>query len=322
MRTFFLVLLTLLLTSKASWSQSPDSSRVLPTHFAADLIWVEPVTASGDTMRFYADTGAGHSLLVGAVERLSLTVVDTAVGAKKARPAAALPEFHPDASIPPTGGQGWMPEGWLPVLGDGGRRDENVQDGFLGQDWFGGRIWTFDYVEKELVLHISAKELSSDSVHTVPLVFKTDSTGRRSFNFPSIEAEIGGETYQFLFDTGAAMVLSDSARSVLGGAPVQATSYIAESVFEEWRAEHPSWRVIEGADRPTPTYAVPIIEVPKVTVAGYTVGPAWFAKRPNFGGSASYTDRYVDGALGGSVFQYFAITMDYPNARATFRRPE
>jgi hypothetical protein len=37
---------------------------------------------------------------------------------------------------------------------------------------------------------------------------------------------------------------------------------------------------------------------------------------------AQWMDRKLDGALGGSAFPSFRITIDYPNATATFEREE
>src|SRR5690606_22878083 len=40
--------------------------------------------------------------------------------------------------------------------------------------------------------------------------------GRRTGNFATIEATIGGETYPFVLDTGATLVLTNAAEAVLG----------------------------------------------------------------------------------------------------------
>ena len=56
----------------------------------------------------------------------------------------------------------------------------------------------------------------------------------------------------------------------------------------------------------------------------HTVGPVWFTRRPdpNFHQFASFwTDKQVEGALGGSALKYFRVTLDYPNAVAVFERP-
>jgi len=67
-----------------------------------------------------------------------------------------------------------------------------------------------------------------------------------------------------------------------------------------------------------------MIEVPALTVAGFTVGPVWFTARPDRAFTeymSQWMDRRVVGALGGSALQYFRVTVDYPNRRATFARP-
>jgi hypothetical protein len=131
---------------------------------------------------------------------------------------------------------------------------------------------------------------------------------------------IDGDSLDLLFDTGATITLSDSALAALGdrGPPARGTSFITQSVFTRWRQWHPDWRVIERADR---VLDMPMILVPEVTIAGHTVGPAWFTMRPdrNFHQYMSqWMDRRIDGALGGSVLRYFRVTLDYPGAAAMF----
>lgn len=98
------------------------------------------------------------------------------------------------------------------------------------------------------------------------------------------------------------------------------TSYIVRSVFERWHEQHPDWRVVKNGDDLTgPTS---IIEVPKVEIAGWTVGPVWFTERPdsNFHKfMGQWMDKKSDGAVGGNVFRHFVMTIDYPGATAYFR---
>lgn len=324
MRSYIFICAVFLFSAVTCWAQEPGQSQVLPARFSENLIWIEPVTASGDTLHLYADTGAGQSVLLGGIDRLGLAVTDTSVDGKDPTRVAKLPSFRSDASIPPTDGHGKVLEGWIRVLGVGGgrMRDESVRDGILGQDWFAGRIWTFDYRKGKLLQHASVEKSAFDPSHIVPLGFKTDSTGQRAFNFARIEAEIGGESYPFVFDTGASMQLSDPAQDMIGGGSKQAASYIEASIFETWRAEHPNWRVIKEGDRghPRSESLTPIIEVPEVTIAGHTVGPVWFTKRSKTPGLTSYLDQPVDGMLGGSLLQHFVITVHYPDAWAAFQR--
>lgn len=180
---------------------------------------------------------------------------------------------------------------------------------------------TSDYGDERLLLHDSPEDLSFDDRHTVPLAFRTDSTGTHVRHHPRIQATIPDSTYSFLFDTGATFLLSDKARSVFGGSSKQGGSFVIGSVFDRWRSEHPEWRVVENASGGRGNR--PIIRVPEVTIAGHTVGPVWFERQPDQGLQkklAPLMDRVVEGALGGSLFQYFRITVDYPGERAYFQK--
>ena len=64
-----------------------------------------------------------------------------------------------------------------------------------------------------------------------------------------------------------------------------------------------------------------MIEVPYFSVAGFRIGPVWFTERPNANFHeymSQWMDRRVDGALGGNVFRFFRVTVDYPAAVARF----
>lgn len=98
------------------------------------------------------------------------------------------------------------------------------------------------------------------------------------------------------------------------------TSFIVESVFEQWREEHPEWRVLDHADRMLDT---PMIEVPEVRIGNQAVRPVWFTVRPDSNYHeymSQWMDRRIDGALGGSALRYFRVIVDYPNAIAVFER--
>lgn len=325
LRSSFLLLLFSLLAGGSAQAQDADRGRKLPAQFLTNRIYVHPVTTDEDTLHLYTDTGGGRNFLMeSTVDRLDLSIEDTVSIGRHPVPVVRSPDFQPDASIPFGESNDSSSDESFPVRpANMEAKMIGMQDGLLGNDWFGGKVWTIDYKEETLVFHPSAEGLSFNPDHTVSLGFKTDSTGQRVNHFPSVEAIIDGEEHVFLFDTGATLALTDTAHSHFEGPVRRGTSFIAASVFERWRDEHPDWRVIEGAGRFGG--GTPIIEVPEVTIAGYTVGPVWFAKRPdrNFHQRmSSLMDRQVDGALGGSLFQYFAITIDYPRARAAFLRVE
>jgi len=205
-----------------------------------------------------------------------------------------------------------------------GELDSDEWDAFLGQSWFAGRVWRFDYLRHELTL-LGPEEASPDLVdHACPLGFRTGADGQRAFlQFPRISAEIDGERLDFLFDTGACAVLTPQGLNALGGAtgPRPGTSFITHTVFRRWRARHPDWPVIDHADA---TANAPMILVPVVRVAGHEVGPVWFTWRPDnefYEWMSQMVDKRIDGALGGSLFKYFSVTVDYPRAMAYFERP-
>lgn len=292
-----------------------DAAEELPTRHVAGRFFAEPVTTGGDTLRFFTDTGGGLFLYPEVAESLGLSVDRAGT--------APYPEWQPGRSIP--GARGF-PGGTdrIPVVDPGPAPGEAV-DGMLGQAWFADRVWTFDYPGRRLWLHPdrSATGLDPDRNHTVALGFRSDSAGRRTAHFPRIRIAVDGDSLDLLFDTGATIRPTDSARTALGTeARAAATSFIVTEVLDRWVERHPDWLVVGDAERPVE--GVRMIRVPKVSVAGWEVGPVWFTERPNRsfrGYMAQYMDRPVDGALGGSALRYFRVTVSYPEAYAWFRRP-
>jgi len=158
--------------------------------------------------------------------------------------------------------------------------------------------------------------------HRVALGFQTKNSGTRATNYPRIQVLIDDETIDLLFDTGASTRLSSDALAALNDKrPAdRATSFITASIFEKWRKRHPQWRVVERAEEGT---GQAMIEVPKISVAGYTVGSVWFTRRSdkNFHEYMSqWMDKKVEGALGGNALRQFRISIDYQRAVAVFEK--
>ncbi|HKG92147.1 MAG TPA: hypothetical protein VKA84_09660 [Gemmatimonadaceae bacterium] len=291
----------------------------LPVRYAADRFYVTPVSTNGDTLLLYTDTGGGANMLYeAAAARLGVAPEWVPANGDSLR-LARLPAFTAPAVIPPPSD--------LPPFGERlmvvAPRDSgpDAGDGLLGRTWFAGRVWRFDYPGRALMLLGDAGP-AGDPAHRASLGFQTDSAGRRTTHFPRIRVEVDGDSLDLLFDTGATVNLTDAAQSALGdgGPAARGTSFIARSVFDRWRERHPGWRVIEHADR---TLDMPMIEVPRVSVGGYAVGPVWFTMRPdrNFHEFMSqWMDRRVEGALGGSALRYLRATVDYPRATVAFER--
>lgn len=297
-------------------AQSIATAQQIPTHFQAHRIYATPVAANGDTLRLYTDTGGGRLpiLLKPTVDGLDLPIRDTVSQGQRSIPITTFPTLQNPPPFP-------QPQSSRVAVLPPGRQAQllDLGDGMLGQHWFAGRRWTFDYDAKRLLLHEGPMDPPVPT-HTASLGFQTDSTGQRTNNHPRIEATVDDSTYSFLFDTGATTVLTDSAQAALGGPKRRGSSFVVASVFDRWRENHPEWRVVEGGS--PYRKGTPLIRVPSVTIAGHTVGPVWFERRPDraFQQMSASMDQPVQGALGGSLFQYFRITVSYPEGWASFER--
>lgn len=304
-------------------AQSLNKPLILPVRYDEHRFYVEPVTENGTKISFYTDTGGGTFIYKTAAERLNLSSTFLGKEGNTDIYAVQLPEFKPGISIPSV----LQGEGKLPVYAPPATNSRAFGanwDGMLGERWFGGRVWTFDYPQKQLILRATGDVPQQKAQHQVSLGFKTDANGKRTINFPRIQVEIAGEILDLLFDTGATTNLSDSAHAALNDnrAKERATSFIIASMFEKWRKKHSDWRVIEQADM-IGDLREPMIEVPQIKIAGYEVGPVWFTCRRdgNFHQYMSqWMDKKVEGAIGGNALQHFRITVDYPKAIAVFEK--
>jgi hypothetical protein len=136
-----------------------DHDIVLPTRYVAGLFYAEPVTSSGQRLSLLADTGGGLFVTHACAERCGMHPI-TVLGTSRAR----LPPFRHNTWIPePTGGERWI------AVTDG------EGDGMLGQRWFAGGVWTFDYPAKKLVLRRTPFTPTDEMRrHSVPLGFRDE----------------------------------------------------------------------------------------------------------------------------------------------------
>jgi len=294
-----------------------DAPRTLPTRFVADRVYVTPQTTTGATLSHYTDTGGGLFLTEQAVKRLGLATKDApAENGQPAQQSVTMPAFTSGASIPPPA----QNDGALFVMPEAMQKTQGGfdADGMLGEAWFGGHVWTWDYPAQHLTLE-SAGWRPDPKATRVALGFKTEN-GARAGNFARLAIRVDGKALDVLFDTGAMTELEPAALAALGGPDGQrATSFIVASQFDTWHAAHPEWRVLEKAEKRT---HMDMIEVPAVDVGGARVGPVWFTRRPdkNFHEfMSSMMDGRVEGALGGNALRHFRVTLYYPGAAAYFR---
>ncbi len=313
------LLLSIVLPAQAAADPTPGHPTALPVHYAADRFFVTPLTDRGVRLRCYTDSGGGGAFVFDdRVERLGLVRTARHDGAQRFT-TVAWPAFSADATIPPT-----IDPPYLVVLP---RKDFGDVDAdcFLGQSWFAGRVWTFDYPGQALWWRAPGDVPAHDAVHEVALAFPEEHGKRVGQQFARLEVTIDGERVPLLFDTGATVSLSPSAIEALhdGGPRERGGSFITQRTFDQWHQRHPKWRVLTNADL-LGKHAMPMIEVAAVTVGGFTVGPVWFAARPNANFDAfmsSLTAGHVEGALGGSALRYLRVTVDYPRAIAVFEKP-
>jgi len=305
----------------ASQKHSAPQPQIIPTRYDQDRFLVTPITATGQHLTFFTDTGGGLFIAQATVIRLGLTPRKTQMDGQDVQ-AVALPSFSPNASIPPVANA----EGVLPVLlpdnGPGAFIYQFV-DGLLGQSWFCRRVWTFDYPGHRLLLRSPGDLPPHDPQHVVPIGFQSNAAGVRQTNYPRIQVSVAKTTLDLLLDTGATTNLTPAAlRDVGDGRPaIRATSFIVAGVFDRWRVQHPEWQVIEHAEAGS---GQAMMLVPRVTVAGYTVGPVWFTRRSDAAFHtfmSQFMDKQIDGSLGGDALRHFRVTLDYPNAVAVFEEP-
>lgn len=285
----------------------------VPAEFIHDQVWVTPMLG-GERLRLFTDTGGGWNAISDAlVQRLALAREPSESGE-----LVAWPAFDEDASIPAA-----PPHFMGGRLAVAPQQQLSGADGFLGGRWFADGVWEFDYPNRRLYRLVGFTD-PGEQFHRVALGFQTNEAGHRTMHFPSIEVEVDGEALPMLYDSGATATTTESSAPVFGVEPGTnvGTSFIEHAVFERWAKAHPDWRVIEAADLKG-TQKRRMIEVPRVTIGGHSVGPVWFSEQPK-GAFQSYMagmmDRPTWGALGGSALKYFRVVIDYPGSAAYFQR--
>jgi hypothetical protein len=331
MRKMGLVFLCLLYLNGSSMAQRPVATKAtyIPSTVIDGRFYIKIPVANGDTLLGFCDTGGGYNATYPAViKKLHLEdkVLERDVNGEKMKyiPASELvtgvlipfphinPFYKPAIQIP-----------FFQIAGDDMETKMITSyiphDVFLGQFFFIGHSWTFNYPKGKL--YINTPLSSKAKLKNIqPLGFKKDTAGNKLFGHPSMKVEIDGQIIDVLFDTGASILLNENTQAALQiGSKSIAGSFIAKSIFDKWRLQHPNWRYIKNGE----INGADLIQVPFVKVGNTTVGPVWFAKRPDEAwskGMIQSMDKVVKGAVGGSLFQYFIVTIDYNSEQASFEK--
>ncbi|HEV7778273.1 MAG TPA: hypothetical protein VGO76_15490 [Luteibacter sp.] len=314
---------SLLLVAHAANASSDGQD--LPAHFEANRVYVVPMLANGQSLRFYTDSGGGANLLCRkAATREGIATRPMPAGRQKESDLgknvsmAHLPAFAPGKSIP-ANADGNDSLIVFDCPDKAGLAASDIGDGFLSSRWFAGRTWTWDYPDGRLRLE-GSKFTPDPRAHAIGLGLVARKPGEQGLAFVRIAIIVDGKPLQMLYDTGATTMLTPAAMDAVNdGLPaVRATSFVTHSTLQAWHTAHPDWRVIDKAEAGMDAR---MIEVPKVDIAGYRTGPVWFTERPdkNFREwMSSMMDKPVEGAVGGDLFRHFVITVDYPKAKAYF----
>lgn len=323
----------IILFSTVSFSQKPNETKEHGTRLPASLIegrfFLKIPTVKGDSILGFCDTGGGYTAIYASTvsklqlnSKIQLLVID-----KDSTKYILAKDIYQHTSIPYPEIQAYFKK-YLDQPFYQAPDDNNETrffskfvnyEAFLGQFFFINHAWTFDYLNGTMFINTPiSKDATNLNIQNIG--FKKDLMGNKRFGHPSMKLEIDGKVIDFLFDTGATFLLSDSGKTKLGiETKVTAGSFIAKSIFNEWRQQHPDWKVIEkgefnGAD---------MIQVPIVKVGNLSAGPVWFSKRPDEAwskGMIGSMDKIVKGAIGGSFLKYFKVTIDYNNELIQFQQ--
>lgn len=300
---------------------------LLPSQFVDGArFYLKVPTVKGDTLLGYCDTGGGFTaILPKTVQRIGLDEKAQALNLNGQEisylnyndvvtdpnfPVVEVPFFSPVKT----------PIFFIPPQQIVEREFINAAhfDLFLGQHFFMGKAWTFDYPNQQVFVNTPVYETGNNKKNIQPLGFKKNDEGKMLFGHPRFKVVIDGDTLDMLFDTGASFVMKDSGQTGMQSTSTMAGSFIARSVFDKWRTNHSDWKIQPKADNGTD-----IIEVPFITIGSYTVGPVYFSVRPDEAWSqfmAGSMDKVVKGAIGGTALKYFAVKIDYNKELIEFIR--
>ncbi len=302
------------------------SEEIVPTYFDdGDRIYFLLPTLKNDTIKAYADTGGGWSMMYPwAIERQELKeqlLTDSTSGRSFlfAEKVFKHSIYHPLLTeqdkklskkpffiVPPK--QMVLSKG-IELL---------QEDAFLGQYFFIKHSWKFDYKNQTVtILKNPALDINHSNTHEIG--FKKDANGNKLFGHASLNIGIAGDTIPVLFDTGAMFHLSKTAQQTLGRKKRIGGSFIASSIVSKWKKDHPDWEVITGGDQVIVNgtiHSADMIKVPEIQIGDVHIGPVWFSERPDIvwsKGMIKTMNTAVQGALGGSALKYVSVTIDYPN---------
>jgi len=315
------ILATALATAPAG--TAPAMAQVLPTVYEAGHFYAVPETVDGQKLKLLVDTGGGggsgmYWISKTAAQRLHLKSGSCTINGQQ-MPVVQLPNYKIGHGLPPPG-KGPCGSALLVFP-----QADSSYDGQIGAGYLPGHVWTFNYPAHRLTFEGDTWQ-PDPAAHRTPLGFPHNAKGIQSSGFARITIRVDGQPVDMLLDTGATSYPTPAAARISGTPTLQGegvASYITTGMLERWHKAHPDWRIVENADYKVAAKPLKrIIEVPKVEITGWSVGPVWFTEQPDHAYHvmmASMMDKSVEGTVGGNVFRHFAMTIDYPHEAAYFR---
>lgn len=185
------------------FAQDPGKTE-LPVKYVEGRYFVTPVTKTADTLEFYLDSAGGTNMIwQGVVDELGLETRKKNLRNRNFS-VTSMPEFKKGSAIPAA--KKLTPLGSELIVRNPKKQNKYAETGFLGNIWFGGRVWEFDYPNKSLSVLQNSDYKKDPDMNWVDIGIPTDSTGRAVNFFPSITVVVDGDSIDMLFDTGGYLV--------------------------------------------------------------------------------------------------------------------
>jgi predicted aspartyl protease len=256
-----------------------------------DLEFKKP-DGSPRTARFWVDTGGGGFIICEPLAR-DLDLKFGPEGSEGGRRFAA--------TTPPKVTLGGMPldlEGARASIAIG---EKTIDAGVSAEGLMPGHVLkryhvVFDYPGKQFTLAIPGS--------LKPRGTRLDSPVQRQNGFPRIEAQIDGQNYGFLLDTGASFTM------------------ISQQVLNQWSGKHADWKRTLGAVGAANMgiggmeAGATLMRIPDVKLAGFQLPIITAVSRPP-GTFEKWMSQMMTGpiigAIGGNVLKSFRVEIDYAN---------
>jgi predicted aspartyl protease len=242
--------------------------------------------------RFWVDTGGGGFILCEPLAndlKLTLGAVMSEGGQRYA------------GIKPPEARLGGMPLNLKEARASVAVGKKTISEGVNAEGLFPGHILAryhviFDYPGRKFTL--------APPNSLKPRGLRIDSPVNQRSGFPRIEAQVGGQTYGFLLDTGASFTM------------------ISQELLEQWASKNAGWSKTTGAYGAANMGLGPVeakalmLRMPEMRLANFPLQRVAAVSRPK-GTFENYMSQMmaapIKGAIGGNVLSAFRIEIDYAN---------